>query len=222
MLVIRVKSLIALCGLLLLQACTSTPTAITYSDRIKLVGGSAPQAEEIALIECGKLNPFFFTINLVDEHPNIHGRVRDYKCQLWESSEDLTRPTSLEQKVLQTRKFSNSPTEIENALNAWVRHKGGRGGAQPDIYTMFQNGNVLGSKSGTLQIQFGKPSFRPILIVSGRYVAVDKTSVHLRIRTFSGDSDIEVFSPKLYQLLFNQIAQELFTEAIKLEPIEMK
>ena len=121
MLFIRVKSLTALCGLLLLQACTSTPTAITYSDRIKLVGGSAPQAEEIALIECGKLNPFFFTINLVDEHPNIHGRVRDYKCQLWESSEDLTRPTSLEQKVLQTRKFSNSPTEIENALNAWVR-----------------------------------------------------------------------------------------------------
>ena len=222
MLFIRVKSLIALFGLLLLQACTSPPTAITYFDRIKLVGGSAPQAEEIALIECRKLNPFFFTINLVNEHPNIHGRVRDYKCQLWEASEDLTRPTSLEQKVLQTRKFSNSPTEIENALNAWVRHKDGRGGAQPDIYTMFENGNVVGSKNGTLQIQFGKPSFRPILIVSGRYVAVDKTSVHLQIRTFSSDSDIEVFSPKLYQLLFNQIAQELFTEAIKLEPIEMK
>jgi len=222
LIVIRIKGLIALSALLLLQACTSTPTAITSLDRIKLVGGSATQAEDIALLECRKLNPFFFTINLVNEHPNIHGRVRDYKCQLWESSEDLTRPTSLEQKVLQTRKFSTSPTEIENALNAWVAHKGGRGGVQPDIYTMGENGHVVGSRGGALQIQFGQPSFRPILIVSGRYVAIDKTSVHLRIRTFSSDADVEIFSPKLYQLLFNQIAQELFTEAIKLEPIEMK
>ncbi len=124
---IRIKVLIALSGLLLLQACSSTPRAITYHDRIKLVGGSATQAEGIALFEYGKLNPFFFTINLVNEHPNIYGRVRDYKCQLWESSEDLTRHTSLEQKALQTRKFSTNPTEIENAVNAWVRHKGGRG-----------------------------------------------------------------------------------------------
>ena len=218
----RAKSFFALCGLLLLQACTSPPKAITYLDRIKLVGGSAPQAEEIALFECGKLNPFFFNINLVNEHANIHGRVRDYKCQFWESTDDLTRPTSLEQKVLQTRKFSNSPKEIEKALNAWAAHKGGRGGAQPDFYTMVENGNVVGSQGGTLQIQFGKPSFNPILIISGRYVAVDKTSVHLRIRTFTSDTNVEVFSPKLYQLLFNQIAQELFTEAIKLEPIEMK
>ncbi len=222
MIFIRTKVLIALGVLLLLQACTSNPTAITSHDRIKLVGGSAMQAKDIALIECGKLNPFFLTINLVNEHPNIHGRVRDYKCQLWESSEDLTRPTSLEQKALQTRKFSNSPKEIENALNAWVAHKGGRGGVQPDIYTMGENGHVVGSRGGTLQIQFGQPSFRPILIVSGRYVAVDKTSVHLRIRTFSSDADVEIFSPKLYQLLFNQIAQELFTEVIKLEPMEMK
>ena len=209
-------------GLLLLQSCTNTPTAITYPDRIQLVGGSATQAEEIAQLECGKLNPFFFKINLVNEHPNIHGKVRDYKCQLWNSSEDLNRPTSLEQKVLQTRKFSNSPKEIENALNAWVAHKGGRGGAQPDFRTMDANGDVVGSKEGTLQIHFGQSSFRPILIVSGRYVAVDKTSVHLRIRTFSSDSNVEIFSPKLYQLLFNQIAQELFTEAIILEPIEIK
>ena len=222
MIFIRTKVLIALGVLLLLQACTSNPTAITSHDRIKLVGGSAMQAKDIALIECGKLNPFFFTINLVNEHPNIHGRVRDYKCQLWESSEDLTRPTSLEQKALQTRKFSTSPTEIENSLNAWVRHKGGRGGAYPDFRTVSANGDVVGSKSGTLQIHFGQSSFSPILIVSGRYEAVDKTSVHLRIRTFSNDSNSEIFSPKLYQLLFNQIAQELFTEAIKLEPIEMK
>lgn len=222
MIIIRIKGLIVLIGLLLLQSCTSTPTAITYPDRIKLVGGSATQAEDIAQFECGKLNPFFFTISLVNEHPNIHGRVRDYKCQLWDSSEDLTRPTSLEQKVLQTRKFSTSPKEIENALNAWVAHKGGRGGAYPDFRTMGANGDVVGSKEGTLQIHFGLSSFSPILIVSGRYVAVDKTSVHLRIRTFSSDSNVEIFSPKLYQLLFNQIAQELFTEAIKIEPIEIK
>jgi hypothetical protein len=112
--------------------------------------------------------------------------------------------------------------EIENALNAWVRHKGGRGGAYPDFRTMSANGDVVGSKSGTLQIHFGQSSFSPILIVSGRYVAVEKTTVHLRITTFSSDSNVEIFSPRLYQLLFNQIAQELFTEAFKLEPVEMK
>jgi hypothetical protein len=212
------KTIAILCVLSTLQACSNTPRTLNYFDRLKVVGGSESQAQEAAFMECKKGNPFFFEIEMVNEHFNVEGKVRDFKCRFWETKSELDRPSSLQQRILQTRKFSKSTDELHNGIQAWITHSGGSGyvaKAQPII----ENNKVTYPKKGDMRVNFtGK--IQPTLHISGIYYYADEGAVNVRIRTFAGND--EVFSPKLYQLIFNQIAQELFTQAIKLEPAEVK
>ena len=61
------------------------------------------------------------------------------------------------------------------------------------------------------------------LIIEFEVTAKDSSTSFLRLRTFSEDKKnrIEAFSKKKYQYFFDQIAQQLFTEAITLQPSEL-
>lgn len=216
MVVLKIISVLFCIGLL--QACSNTPRILNYGDRLKVVGGSESQSRDAAFVECKKSNPLFFEIDMVNEHFNVEGRVRDFKCKFWDQNNELERPTSLQQRVLQTRKFNKSDVELQNALNAWIAHSGGSGVVLKDP-PVIENNKVTYPSSGTLRVNFGK-NLQPILYVTGRYSSAGENSVHLRIRTFAGET--EVFSPKLYQLIFNKIAEEQFTQAIKIDPVEVQ
>ncbi len=213
------KTSTILCTLLLLQACSTTPRILNYGDMLKTVGGSEIQARDAAFNQCKKFNPFFFEIEIVNEHFNVEGKVRDFKCKFWEQNSELERPSSLQQRVLQTRKFNKNPTELQNAMNAWIRHSGGSGAVFKDAPVFEADGKITQPKTGKLHASFGD-KFLPILRISGAFRVVDENTVIVRITTFANST--EVFSPKLYQLIFNQIAEELFTQAIKLDPAEVK
>jgi hypothetical protein len=212
--------ILALISLLLLQACAVDPKGINYGDRLKFTGGSTGEAREKALAQCKKSNPFVFEVSVVKEHASIYGQVRDFKCQFWESESELTRPSSLQQRVMQARRFKSTEKEIHHALSAWIAHSGATGSVTAAYMPTIVEGRIVQPSGGKFFASFGK-DILPILAIHGRYDrASTNDGVVIRIRTFAGDT--EVFSPKLYQLIFNQIAQELFTEAIPIRPAEMQ
>lgn len=164
-----------------------------------------------------KNNPL--TISLYE----IPKRFQEFKCQYWESDNDFKRPTSLQQRTMQTRRFNSSEKEIRNAIAAWVAHSGGTGSVVADIPKIDEQGKLIPATEGRIYVMFAKAS--PILSIHGVYFKLGDKGVGVRLRTFisTGTStQEEIFSPKLYQLIFNQIAQELFTEAIPINPALMQ
>lgn len=212
---IKILSLLPL--LLLLQACATSPSAVNHGYMVRVLGGSDAEARALAIAECKKHNPFTIEVS------SISGRYREFKCRYWESNDDFTRPTSLQQRTMQSRRFNTSEKEIRNAISAWIAHSGASGGVTAGMPKIDEQGKLVPATEGRIFVMFTKVS--PIFIIHGVYFKLGDEGIGVRLRTFvsTGTStQDEIFSPKLYQLIFNQIAQELFTEAIPINPALMQ
>jgi hypothetical protein len=169
-------------------------------------GGSDVEARTAVASRCQNSSPLLKHVRMVHEYFNVWGRRRFWVCS-FATVEERKRPTSIEQKTLQTRRINKPRNEVAIGLNQWIKNSGYTGNVGPGDSLMWIDAdkNWL-----SLKIELG---------TSGS----DSTLV--RIRTFEGknpnDPKFEVFSISLYQSLFAMIAQELFTEAINVEAAEL-
>jgi hypothetical protein len=171
-------------------------------------GGTEEAARAAVTKRCQNYSPLLKNVRMFADEFNLWGRMRSWTCS-FTNIEDRKRPTSIEQKALQTRRINKPYKEVADGLDQWVKNSGF---SQLLPFGKFGNGvAIIDADKNRLhiQVEFSKPN-------------PDSTLV--RIRTFEGfyiDPKKEVFSTSLYQSLFTMMAQELFTEAINLEPAEL-
>jgi hypothetical protein len=173
-------------------------------------GGEEESARVAVARLCQKHSSLLVHVRKFADEFNIWGRMRSWSCS-FASLDDRKRPTSLEQKSLQARRINKSIKEVTDGLNQWIKNSGYVGAV----------GRPLASKAGG-HMRLGPNGH--FLLVEFDLHAQTADSTLLRMRTYESetiDPKAEVFSASLYQALFVMISQELFTEAINLEPAEL-
>jgi len=186
-------------------------------------GGPDGDLSPLVLEECKKTTPFAQTVKLAkDEKKFLQARSRIYHCHLFDLDKDTVRPTSLQQKVMQTRKFDKPHDVVHEAIVSWIKDLGAinTGGAArrvtiegvkiPAIVKdQKAHLNVMTHRSMTMSFELTPTS-------------PSVTEVRLRTQYVNLGQYIDVFSPPQYQKIFNMIAQQMFVEAIEIDPQEVK
>lgn len=188
-----------------------------------ITGGDAASAERVVFSECQKISKYLYRAVLQGEEKKLFGpMVRRYRCSLLENDSESERPTSLQQRVLQTRRFAKSSKEVIAAINQWAADYGWSG----QIY----NGpgiESVPSLRGMFSLKLGSERGAKIISVEVDVLKRDQDSTDIRMRTFYYGSlafgeKAEFFSRRTYQSIFNDFAQQLFIEAIEIPPSEMQ
>jgi hypothetical protein len=210
------KFIVGALATLVITGAWAGPDFLLRSDgAIVTIGGESGDTQVFAQSQCKARGPFVQYAILFKEQANIRGRLRFYKCSYHQGEADKVRPSSIKQRVLQTRKFSKGYDELANGLRSWARDMGGvtsdaksvrRGNEYRaiEIYAFF-----------TFQYM---PNFLKLEII------VDDAQPDftvLRIRTYDQMQE-EFFNEDFYRLIFNEIAQQLFTEGIAINPQEIQ
>jgi hypothetical protein len=200
-----------------------TPTFVSQdNDLLHFTGGDDAEAEAFALQKCKEISDYFVRVKLEKEWFVIWtGKNRQYRCAFW--PQGFKRPTSLEQRVMQSRKFSKSPTDVLKGIKSWGDASGGRLLSDTMINLALQIGSSMPVEAVVnLPIKNTKYSLLVKLEVDGKSLKASETVV--RMRTYVGllSPQYELFNTKIYRDVFNQLADELFVSAIEIEPVEQK
>jgi hypothetical protein len=178
--------------------------------------GEVSEGAKLVLAECKKKNDYFQSAALISENATIFGRRRVFECAFFSDPSELKRPNSIEQRILQTRKFNKPPSEITKTLNNWIYESGSMG----HIDQTTNRGSIY----------FKTKDFVNLVLGVGVSISpASKDASIVRISTsylnVKGIQEYQsFFSEKMYQRIFNDIAQSLFIQAIAvdIEPIEMR
>ena len=200
------------------MSASNSAISADYAFRLKnssviYVTGDFNLADKKAFDLCKKESNFFERAVLISREKNLLSSDESYyNCSILENDDEAKRPTSIEQRVLQTRLINKPAMEIYKSVASFAKDNG-YGLLGPMITT-----TLFKPKSD----EFAN-DFQRALIIEFEVTAKDSSTSFLRLRTFSQDrqNKTEVFSKKKYQYFFDQIAQQLFTEAIPLEPSEL-
>jgi hypothetical protein len=178
--------------------------------------GEASEGAILVLEECKKRNDYFQSAALLSDNFTIFGRQRFFECAFFSDPSELKRPSSIEQRIMQTRKFNKPPSEITKALNSLVYERGLMG----HIDTTTNRGSIYFKTKDFVNLVLGVGvSISP---TSTDASVVRISTSYVNVRSMSAYESF--FSEKMYQRIFNEIAQQLFTQAIviDIDPIEMR
>ena len=195
-------------------------TDLRDSHLFTVVGGDPSTAEQLALSECKKSSKYVHRVVLESENKRLLlPNERSYRCSFLETDQEGVRPGSVEQRLIQTRRFKKSSAEVKKAIGNWAEDSGFQGGQ----YFRIAPENFPGSL--IQQLPIAEPSYdRKFLILKVDVTAREEGVTDVRIRTSirSPRGETEFFVKRPYQSIFNEIAQQLFVDAIELEPSEIQ
>lgn len=190
-------------------------------------GGELDQAQLRADQECRNISPLFWQAQLVSDKFNVWGRVREFGC-IFAKDDELNRPSSIQQKVIQTRQYSKSVVDVVTGLKQFAADDGWMEGSgilfaslNPSAIAQAANLNDL---SGNLTKVFGSGAYSRELRINFSVKQVNKNTTDIRVRSFvryinkSDSKDVEIFSNHIYSVLFEQISKQLFVEGLSITP----
>jgi hypothetical protein len=178
--------------------------------------GEVSEGAALVLAECKKKSDYFQSAVLLSEKFTIAGRQRFFECAYFSDPSELKRPSSIEQRIMQTRKFNKPPSEITKALNNLVYESGSMGHIDPTT----NRGSIIFKTKDFVNLAFAVGISISPTSTDASLVRIGTSYVN--VNSMSGYESF--FSEKMYQRIFNEIAQQLFTQAIviDIDPIEMK
>jgi hypothetical protein len=190
-------------------------------------GGELDQAQLRADAECRNLSPLFLQAQLISDKFNVWGRVREFGC-IFAKDDELNRPSSIQQKVIQTRQYGKNIVDVVAGLKQFAADDGWIEGngilfARLNPAAIAQAAN-LNDLSGSLTKVFGSGPYSRELRINFEVKAVNKTTTDIRIRSFvkyinkSDAKDVEIFSNHIYSTLFEKISKQLFIEGLSITP----
>ena len=193
------------------------------SSYFTILGNDGVAAAAIAYNECIKINRYYAIAHMVNLETSIIFRdKRTYHCKIIEKKIDTNRPSSLEQKLIQTRRFKTNEDSVAEAIDKWAKDNGWVGGAFTYASSMLKVGDKAYEKKVALSLDNNK------YVISSfdldiELIPKSEQISDVRIRTYVqiNGARTEFFSKKRYQELFNEFAQQLFVEAIQLEPSDI-
>lgn len=200
-----------------------TPTFVSsHNEFLQFAGGDEAEAEAAALQKCKEISDYFVRAKLEKELFVIWtGKNRYYRCTFWPV--DFKRPTSLEQRVIQTRKFNKSPADVLKGIKSWSDASGARLLSDTMIDLALKIGSPMPIEAMVdIPIKNTKYSLIVKLEVDGKSLKASEAIVRMRTYLALMSPEYELFNTKIYRDAFNQLADELFVSAIELEPIEQK
>jgi len=193
------------------------------SETYAIAGGELNRAEAIAVSQCKKVSPFFVSAVVIGEELNLwKGRIRYFRCSFVEGVENI-RPQSVEQKMMQTRRFEKAISDLAKAIKEWSDDNSGqvigsltssmrfhRDSSEPvESHLLFRFGNSTSVRNLRLRIELTQRSSHV-------------TDVRVRTYVQNVQGENEYFSRKAYEVFFNALAQQLSIEAIELQPIQVQ
>lgn len=194
-----------------------------FNSNFYILGNDGVLSSSIAYNECIKINKYYAIADMVNLETSIILRdKRTYQCKIIEKKADTNRPSSFEQKIIQTRRFKKSEDSVAAAIDQWAKDNGWVGSAFTYTSSLLKGGDKAYEKKVALSLENNKYIISTFdldieLIPKGEQIS------DVRIRTYVqvNGARTEFFSKKRYQELFNEFAQQLFVEAIQLEPSDM-
>ncbi len=181
----------------------------SFSKGIFVIDGVSEQAGlEIAMQECKKYNHFLNSAKQTEVISNlwIKGKRRVFRCAFHSAEADLERPSSIKQKVMQSRRLLTNDTNVKKAIQEWAKDLGGS--------SHMRNSNEI-------LVYFDKILAGKILTIEITISTKNSSSVDLRIRT-KDNIEGEIFNQTVYKIIFDGIAGQLFVDAIEIEPQEIQ
>lgn len=193
---------------------------VRYADEpfiVTIKRGEAPVAARLAMEECKRLSKYYLrAVQTDDSHSLFGGASRTYQCSLIETAEEGVRPSSLQQRVLQTRRFNKPMGEVVKAVGQWLADDGWKSYQNPLASEGFQ------FKAST-RLEFTRRHDRAInLVITLNEKVPGSTDVRIRTSLRNSAEEVEFFSRRTYATAFNALAEQLFTNAIELQPAEMQ
>jgi hypothetical protein len=183
------------------------------------VGGALNNSQDTANEQCRANRPFVRHALLFKEHANIRGRFRYFECSFHRGEPDKVRPSSMEQRTIQSRRLSKKYQDVKLGIESWAKDQGGRA-----FVTKEQRNRVERSAEGTLSgemsiaFQFSTSPYHLRITVE---LNESSDSSIIRVRTFDHLNN-EFFNLDTYSMIFSGIAQQLFIEAIEIQPQELQ
>lgn len=159
-----------------------------------------------ALKECLKIDKFVTNVQTLGIEDSFLSATHGiFKCRYL--SDTPERPSSLQQRVLQTRRFITQKN-VSIAIQQWADDSGYK--------------SLI---KGTLKNEYEHPKTGFIIQPD---VSPSANQSDVRLRTFERQIDsrgkeslVEVFNKELYQKIFDSFAQQLFVDGIEIPPSEM-
>lgn len=201
----------------------ATPTFVSQdNDLLHFTGGDDVEAQAAALQKCKEISDYFARAKLEKEWFVIWtGKNREYRCVFWPL--DFKRPSSLEQRVMQTRKFTKSRNEVIKGIKSWADATGARLLSDTMLNLALQL-NTPSPVEAMIELPIKNTKYTLIIKLELDSKSPKATETIVRMRTYVGlvSPKYELFNTKIYQDMFRQLADEMFASAIELEPAEQQ
>ena len=183
------------------------------------VGGALNDSQDTANEQCRANGPFVRHALLFKEHANIRGRFRYFECSFHRGEPDKVRPSSMEQRTIQSRRLLKKYEEVKLGIESWAKDQGGQAFVTKEDRKVVER-SARGTLSGEMSIAF---QFRTSPYHLRVKVELDESSDSsiIRVRTFD-QLNHEFFNLDTYSMIFSAIAQQLFIEAIEIQPQELQ
>jgi hypothetical protein len=179
----------------------------------------------VVLDECKKTIPFAQIVKLVkDDKPWFASRKRDYECYIVDLDKDTVRPTSLQQRVMQTRKFNKSHDAVHRAITSWGKDSGANvaSAANPKVMKIDGAPHPVMVTGNVVHFHYAGMTIALMLDFDLNPKSESVTEVRLRTRYAGNGVNTEIFNQNHYKYIFNGIGQQMFVEAIEIDPQEVK
>jgi len=187
--------------------------------RFPINHGSVADRLELARLECRMLDETLEAFLITTDVEKIY--LKDQSDYFLCRKLSQKNVTPLELRVLQSRLFKTTASNLIGAINTFVRDVGG------DCQNKSQL--KLGSFSGIIDKDFGIEVNEIECRALGKQFNIEfnqiPSGVLMRTRIYAPDSvnrQIQITDPREYADFFKQIADQLFIEAIEINPAEMR
>lgn len=182
---------------------------------IKISGGNASERLNVAKVECKKLSELFEPVSSLSKTLNPTAQFDQFVC------DPLPQPklTAIQLKALQTRLFKTSADNLANAVETYIKDENGicskNNRVVPSPYGLAVGGSHL--SSGEIECRTRFMQFNSTFSNTK-----DGTVMRTRIYVYAMvQPSIQLTQPEEYHFFFKKIADQLFIEAIQLNPVEM-
>jgi hypothetical protein len=200
-----------------------TPILITHpngaSERFQINQASAAERLELAKFECRKLDDTLEAVLVTKdiEREYMKDQADKFSCQ--KVPQKTFSP--LELRVLQSRIFKTTTSNLIDAINTFMRDSSGSCWNKSQLTfgaTVQRNGGNSEVEVNEVECRSRNKQFN---------VELDQISsgVLTRARIYASGQmgqPVQISDPKEYSYFFKQIADQLFVEAIQINPAEIR
>ena len=223
------KFLILIFSVLLVSACSTAPRNITTSTEyrnnyIRIGGGdSESQRQPLADKVCSDKLGHLFTAQAfgASNRARIDGETLDvqlFNCKIVPQE----GVTGLALKSMQSRKFKATPSELVDAVRTYALDRNGQCALWGEAKPIEYSSPVMPTSKN--EIDCAMPYSKTMGLIYQRILAsysYENEYTILRLRIYIPRHN-QITEGALYSELFKHIANQLFVDAIKLSPTEMK